>query len=564
MSTPERIRERAGHRRATAWAHAPVALLRLSTDGLVLDANEVLLDWFAAAREGFVDVVHVNDLLTAGGRIFWETHVRPTLLLRGHVDEVALELETASGRRPVLLSARQGPRIDEADRLPGDGPPEDVVDAALLSSKERVRYERELLEARTTAERRTRRLTMLQTVARALAPATGVQELAERFTGEAITALPVEAVTLWVADDPETPVTLRASARRPRTRHDTSGNERCPHLDPPAVEASTVELPDGTYVLPLRPGLGARGALVVTPGTSAVSDGLDAETLETIADQASVALGRALLTERNRSISLQLQRAMLYGDPLDDARYRVESAYLPGVAALEVGGDWYDAFALRDGRVALVVGDVVGRGLEAATTMAQLRTAVRALTIPETTPAGVLDGLDTFVQRFGVGFGATVVCVLVDPATGAGQYACAGHLPPLVVGPQGGGHLLWGGRSTPLAVRAAPRTSGDVTLHPGECLVLYTDGVVERRNRNLRDGLRDFEHNVDQVVRPGGGIDLAAVRRYLEANSEHDDSCLLTYTWGGGGGPVPPGGLGGGPGLGPGAGGEVLGSGPRF
>ena len=127
----------------------------------------------------------------------------------------------------------------------------------------------------------------------------------------------------------------------------------------------------------------------------------------------------------------------------------VAAAYRPGTAALEVGGDWYDAFPLESGAIALVVGDVVGHGLEAAVAMGQLRGAVSALA-QTAGPALLLDRLDAFVETVPSAATATLAYVELDPETGHVRYACAGHPPPLVVSPDGRTRFLWDGRSAPL------------------------------------------------------------------------------------------------------------------
>ena len=192
-------------------------------------------------------------------------------------------------------------------------------------------------------------------------------------------------------------------------------------------------------------------------------------------------------TRRPRSPT-HLQRALLTTHlPVDD-RFSVTTEYRPGVQSLEVGGDWYDAFLLDDHVLAVTVGDVVGRGLHAATAMGQLRSAVRAVSGPGVGPATLLRRLDRFVRQAGVGFMATLAYAEIDLVTGQVRYACAGHLPPLRLTAGGAHEFLWDGRSTPLGIGSG-RTEASAALDPGDLLVLYTDGLVERRDRSLLDGL---------------------------------------------------------------------------
>src|SRR5574338_526212 len=145
-----------------------------------------------------------------------------------------------------------------------------------------------------------------------------------------------------------------------------------------------------------------------------------------IARRAALALDNALLYERERDVSHTLQLGLLGGALPRFEHAVVASAYRPGTAALEVGGDWYDAFPLEDGRVALVVGDVVGHGLDAAVAMGQLRGAVSALA-QSAGPAVLLRRLDAFVETVTSAATATLAYVELDPATGELRYACAGH-----------------------------------------------------------------------------------------------------------------------------------------
>ena len=126
-----------------------------------------------------------------------------------------------------------------------------------------------------------------------------------------------------------------------------------------------------------------------------------------------------------------MQQSLLAGEPPGDERFSVAALYRPSGQTLEVGGDWHDAFMLDGGRVGLVVGDVVGRGLAAATTMGQLRSAMRALAMTGVGPRAVLDQLDTFVEPLEAAQSATLVYAEVDADSGVVTVAAAGHLPPV-------------------------------------------------------------------------------------------------------------------------------------
>jgi PAS domain S-box-containing protein len=233
---------------------------------------------------------------------------------------------------------------------------------------------------------------------------------------------------------------------------------------------------------------------------------------------------------REKGIALELQRSMLAGAFPATEALGIEVAYEPAERGLEVGGDWYDAFWLEDGAsVGLVVGDVVGKGISAATTMAQLRSAVRALAVTGLGPAALLGALDEYARRHGVGQMATLAYAQLDLASLALRYACAGHPPPLVLAPGQEPRFAWEGRSVPLdAFRARrPRDEATLDLQPGGALLLYTDGLIERRARSLDEGLeRLCAAAREHAAAPAGALAGALVRTQREGVAA-DDVCLL-------------------------------------
>lgn len=186
--------------------------------------------------------------------------------------------------------------------------------------------------------------------------------------------------------------------------------------------------------------------------------------------------------DRERAIADTLQHSLLAGARPEDPRLELAVGYQPAVDGLEVGGDWYDAFWSREDAIALVVGDVVGRGLEAASVMGQLRSAVRALASTGLGPGPLLDALDGFARRYGVGEMATVAYAELDLGTGELCLACAGHPPPVLAAPDAAPRFVMGGRSAPLDVQPPdrPRPQAELRLEPGAALLLYTDGLFER------------------------------------------------------------------------------------
>ena len=229
-------------------------------------------------------------------------------------------------------------------------------------------------------------------------------------------------------------------------------------------------------------------ALKLPPGDEITLS--DREWLDTLASQGTQALDRAGRYETERTIAETLQRSVL-PDRLP-AFHGVELAarYLPGTVGVDVGGDWYDAIRLQDGRIGLVVGDVVGKGVQAAAMMAQLRNALRAFAFEHTDCHAVVSRLAKLVDGLAEAPFATLVYLVVDPQGGGVQYVVAGHPPPLVRAPDGTTRFLDEGRTLPIGVdSSAGFVAGEGQLEPGSTVVLYTDGLVERRGRPLDQGL---------------------------------------------------------------------------
>lgn len=258
--------------------------------------------------------------------------------------------------------------------------------------------------------------------------------------------------------------------------------------------------------------------------------------LRACAQQTAQALDRARLYDRERKIAHALQSSMLTRRLPRLRGFRAASFYEPSVQTMEVGGDWFDAIAIDEHRVGVVVGDVVGRGIEAASAMGQLRSAVRALAAARLGPAEILQRLDDFVETVEVARSATLVYGEVSLTEGRLRYACAGHPPPILVPPEGAPELLWGGRSAPLGAFARSgdgRAEATVDLAPGTRLVMYTDGLVERRDRPIHLGLdvllaavHDRRHAPLEVL---AGALASSLR---EEGDSRDDVCLLGIGFG--------------------------------
>ncbi|NKZ08261.1 SpoIIE family protein phosphatase [Actinomadura latina] len=250
--------------------------------------------------------------------------------------------------------------------------------------------------------------------------------------------------------------------------------------------------------------------------------------LTLLAGHIAQGLVRAHQIDQQRDTALALQRAIL-GPARLPAGFAVR--YEPAASPLEVGGDWYDTFDLPDGRIGIVVGDCVGRGLAAATVMGQLRSACRALLLQDASPAHTLMALDHFAAGISGARCTTVFCGVLNPGTGRFTYSSAGHPPAILAHRDGTTELLGGGRSFPLAVRPGrPRPDAETTIPARATVLVYTDGLVERRRRSLDDGIaqagRTVQDGRDQTL-----DDLATrvMDRLAPPGGYDDDVALLLY-----------------------------------
>ncbi|MBB2948421.1 PAS domain S-box-containing protein [Actinoplanes lutulentus] len=274
--------------------------------------------------------------------------------------------------------------------------------------------------------------------------------------------------------------------------------------------------PDGTMVVWLE--LGDR-----RPFTEQ-----DKTLLALLAGHLGQALRRVHQIDQQRETALALQRAIL-GPAQLPAGFAVR--YEPATRPLKVGGDWYDTVTLPDGRIGIVVGDCVGHGLPAATVMGQLRSACRALLLQDTGPARTLMALDRFAALLPGATCATVFCGVLDPATGRLVYSSAGHPPPIAAQADGAIELLDQGRSRPLAIRPTmDRDEAEYRMEPRTTLLLYTDGLVERRRQPLTEGI-DAATDAVRLGRSTPIDELATevMDRLAPDGGYDDDVALLLY-----------------------------------
>ncbi|MGY1857357.1 SpoIIE family protein phosphatase [Modestobacter sp. SYSU DS0290] len=369
-------------------------------------------------------------------------------------------------------------------------------------------------------ERRTARsLTGLATTVSALAQAETTRELLELLFEHASAALGVDAAAVALAPADGGPLTLTEFRNGRLYTAELATDSALPMAVAASGAARIVrdaELsgwsdPEATRVaeglgvrswaaLPLRAGGRLLGSWTVgwTDPRTLADDEL--QVLEAYAAQCAQAVERVARLEderrrasATRSLAEALQRSLLTAPPQPD-HLRIGVRYRPAAREAQVGGDWYDAFLSAGGATTLVVGDVTGHDRDAAAAMGQLRNLLRGIAHTlAAPPAAVLDSLDRALHDLGVATMATAVVARVEQAT-AGlrtlRWASAGHLPPLLVTAAGAVSLLERPPDVLLGVDpAAARADHTVQLAPGDTVVLYTDGLVERRDATLDDGL---------------------------------------------------------------------------
>ncbi|HEY1976405.1 MAG TPA: SpoIIE family protein phosphatase [Candidatus Baltobacteraceae bacterium] len=368
--------------------------------------------------------------------------------------------------------------------------------------------------AERTARRLAKRLRQLNDATQALNEARTVEKLASVVAEQASALFERDA---WVE------IVVGGTRERAASR---SGGGQPEEIDIAAAGASqqytTAEFADGD---------GDRALLVVAPGEA---NSTHAEEDELVLSQfvraAKTALRNLVVYDIERDIAVTLQQSLLPTVVPDVPNAQFAVRYRSSAEHAEVGGDFYDMFALRNHRLAFAVGDVVGHSLEAAAIMAQLRTGIRSYMLEGHSPASTLERLNAMLQRFHPGTSATVCCATYDWETGECEIANAGHPPALLIAGGTASFLPTGG--TLLGITPVTRPPVRRRLDPGDLMLFYTDGLIERRGESLDTGFKrlldaaarppeDLEGFLDHVLsevapaKPGDDIALVALRRLV-------------------------------------------------
>ncbi|WP_165970079.1 SpoIIE family protein phosphatase [Nonomuraea terrae] len=259
---------------------------------------------------------------------------------------------------------------------------------------------------------------------------------------------------------------------------------------------------------------------------------------EQLVARASLSLDNARRYTREHHAALALQRHLLPRKLSGGGAVEVASRYLPSDVHNGVGGDWFDTIPLSGGRIALVVGDVTGHGINAAATMGRLRTAVRTLAHMNLPPADLLAHLDNLVLRLNeqdtgasglsaAEIGATCLYAVYDPATRRCTLSAAGHPPPAVVAPGGAVTFPPVPAGTPIGLGLASYESLDLELEPGSLVVLYSDGLIETRHADIDAGMARLRAALSDPALPLETLCGTVIDAMVNDTSSEDDVALL-------------------------------------
>jgi PAS domain S-box-containing protein len=498
------LAEREEQLRAT-FEDAPIGMARADPDGRIRHVNRALEE---TVGRGAAELIgHTLDELGPRADAGIDATQRDELMA-GTIRHYEFERRLTGPRGttiPVLVSASLARPSD-------GGRPDLILQLQDLRERRRAQRDREQLiraqSARAQAEAAAERLQVMQSIAAAALGAEGLEELLRELLDRILAALDVDRAAAVLIDEPR-PISARAAGgvetivERGAREIVIDGvvervtGERGPVtvVDVPADGIDARSLGGAITSLlavPLVDGGRVIGSIQVGTLTRRDFDGETVGLLRLAADRAGLAIGRTRLYERERRIAQELQRSLLPKRLPDVAGVALGARYEPGENGTAVGGDWYDAIALPSGRVALAIGDVVGRGIEAASTMGQMRSALRAILMQADDTGKMADRLNRFTFALGSdeAIMTTVVMAILEPGTGILRFTNAGHPPPLLVGADGSAGYLDEPPSPPMGVLATPRYKQHTRrLEPGATLVLYTDGLVEESTEVLDVGL---------------------------------------------------------------------------
>jgi PAS domain S-box-containing protein len=514
----DRLQRAAGSAAERAWELAQgEARLRLVVDSapnafVAIDADGRIGIWNAAAERMFGWRAEealgqpLRELIfPPEGR---EAHDQRRAQLLGSEQPLALmRIETE-------LQRRDGSRfpVDESiSRFElGDEP---MLAAFIrdISDRRRREEEREALlreqTARAEAERLAEMIGGMQVLVDAALAHRTLDDMVRELAPLVRDVLSAGAASLFLVDEEErlalVASTVSPTERRPEPTPLGQGfagrvaTDRSPLLieDPPPADLLDPGLREleihSLLGMPMMAGGKVTGVIVVAASPPRRFRQEELGLLQLASDRVALAIEHARVYEREHHIAETLQRSLLPERLPQLPGLAVAARYLPAASEAEVGGDWYDVIAIPGGGIGLVMGDVAGKGLAAASMVGRLRSALRAYALEGHPPAAVVEQLNRLVwAEADDSQMATLMYVVLDPAEGTLCWVNAGHLPPLVVLRGGLPHFMEGSRSVPLGVLPFPGFEEvSVAVEPGASVVLYTDGLVERPGVHLDDAL---------------------------------------------------------------------------
>jgi len=282
-------------------------------------------------------------------------------------------------------------------------------------------------------------------------------------------------------------------------------------------------------VVPLTARGRTLGALTLVCAESGRTYGVeDLRFAEDLARRAAVAVDNSRLYSREHRAAVTLQQSLLPRKLPDIPGVEFAARYLPATSELDVGGDWYDAIPLGDGSVGVAIGDVVGHGIDAAAVMGRFRNALRAYVLDGRGPDSAVERLNRLTRTFDQNDMATLVYVVLDTTTATGRLVRAGHPPPIVRHASGQVTLVNGKGAMPVGVAPNVRyPATTIELEPGDTLLLYTDGLVERRGRSLESGIAQLERVLAEAPEPLEELCDHLLARLVPGEEREDDVALL-------------------------------------
>ena len=466
-----------------AFDYAPIGKARLDLDGRIAETNRAFAGLLGTNPPELHDrlfdsLLHPDDVGSDADR-------RAAMLAGGlsRYDHEARLVSMSGEAIPCALSFSIG----------RPGPPvADVVIVQVQDLRERLRAEAEREQlireqaARAQAELVNQRLEAVQRITDASLSALAFDELVQELLSRTADVLGVDTAAVeLVESEHETSVYQIAGGV------DASVQKR---QGDPSVEHPLGDAVASVLGVPLQVNGDAIGALHVGTLFKRGFTSEDAALLGLAAERAGLAIQRMRMYEREHAIAEALQRSLLPVDLPTVPGIETAARYFPAGQGSQVGGDWYDLVVQPDGRLLAIIGDVAGRGINAASTMGQLRSALRAYAFDGHSPGSLLERMNAFHSGLRPRGMSTVLLVSVDPDGRDVCYAKAGHPPALVVDPDGSTRWL-DEFSGPLlgAIDDVSYPEGSATLEPGSRIVLYTDGLVEHRGESIDRGFERLQ-----------------------------------------------------------------------